>query len=147
MKQLFLTLYNWFFAHSLYVVADPNDSSVTLSERLCKHIGIWSLDKCKVFVFSIPETGNYGFVINPNLNEESTQMSDIQYNDKHKCIGFETLCPTVARIFYDYGINCHASARLTVKVRHTHNMYYYEILKPYEESLRAYTEARHLVPC
>lgn len=152
MKDLLLRLYNWVFAHSLYVIADQHDSSITLSKRVCKHINVFQLDAAKVFVFYISpkdnpvdnelptmrgnlRDGTYGFTINPDLRQP-TQLADIQFNSKHKTIGFETLNPTVARMFFDYRIQ-RQRVRLSVKVRRTKpGMVYYEILRPHEKFAR-----------
>jgi hypothetical protein len=152
MKDLLLNIYNYIFRRSLYIIADASDSSITLSKRLCKHIDVFKLDAAKVFVFYIPpkdnpvdneiktvkgylRDGSYGFTINPDLRQP-TQMAEIQYNTKHKCIGFETLNPTVARMIFDFHIY-KQRVRLSVKVRRTkQGMVYYEILRPYEKFTR-----------
>lgn len=149
MKDLLLNFYNWLFGRSLYVIADASDSSITLSKRACKHINVFRLDAAKVFVFYIPpkdnpvdnelatirgnlRDGTYGFTVNPDLRQP-TQLADIQYNSKYKTIGFETLNPTVARMFFDFGIYTDR-VRFSIRVRRTSSgMIYYEILRPYEK--------------
>lgn len=135
MKNIRLRLYNLLYRRALYIIADQRDSSVTLSRRVCKHMDVFRLESAKVFVFKIPSSGTYGFTINPDIKQK-TQMADIQYNTKYKAIGFETLTPTVARIFYDYGIRP-ARVKLSVRVRHAPGgMVYYEIMNPNAESVR-----------
>ena len=115
-----------------YIIADSNDNSITFSHTLYNHIERHAhfADKAKVFVFSVPKSGTYGFMINPEL-EQPTQLADIQYNDKYKTIGFESLCPTVARIFCDYRVPLDKIAKLTVSVRKLHNgKLYYNIERP-----------------
>lgn len=109
-------LLSLFHRHGLYVIADARDSSLTLSKGLCKAIGVYNLDENKVLVCSLSghSVPTYGFILNPKLETE-TQLSEIQYNSKHKCIGFETLCPTVNRIFYDYGLPAYSICKLSVK--------------------------------
>jgi hypothetical protein len=149
MKNFILQLYNAVFARALYVIADSGDSSITLSKRLCRHMGVFRLkDNANVFVFYIPQhaapslqptkthhghprNGSYGFTVNPDF-EQVTQLAEIQYNSKWRTVGFETLNPTVARIFYDFRIphGCQR-VRLSVKVcRTAEGMTYYEILRP-----------------
>ena len=130
MKGILLCLYNWLFGSKLYVIADPKDNSITLSRGLFSHMGGMSLDKAKVYVFYVPARGAYGFTLNPSL-DKPTQLCDIQYNSKHQCIGFETLCPTVNRIFYDYSLPHDMKCKLSVRARRTADAtLWYEIVKP-----------------
>lgn len=108
-----------------FVIADSNDNSITFSRKLYKHIELNShvenaKEFVKVFVFKVPELNTYAFMINPELNQE-TQLADIQYNSKYKTIGFESLLPTVNRIFNDYGLPFGLKAKLTVTIRHLPN--------------------------
>lgn len=114
-----------------YVVADAADSSVTLSKRLFDHIKT-NADggDPKVFVFSLPLRGTYGFILNPDI-KEPTVLCDIQYNERYRCIGFETLCPTVSLMFNTWGISPGAKVRLSVSVRRTADgRIYYEFDRP-----------------
>lgn len=123
--------YNTIFRRGLYIIADPADNSITLSKRLFRHIDVMSLDKAKVYVFSIPgDTPAYAFTINPDFSQP-TQLCDIQYNSKHRCIGFETLCPTVNRIFYDYRLPHDCPCKLSVTIRQTAGIVYYLIRQPH----------------
>ena len=103
--------------HHYYVIADCSDNSITFSRKLYRHIELSSHceDTAKVFVFHIPAWGTYGFTVNPVLDRK-TQLADIQYNEKYKTIGFESLCPSVNRIFCDYGFPCDFKMKLTVTV-------------------------------
>jgi len=134
--KLYHKLYNWLFGHALYVIADAADNSVTLSRRLFKHMGVMKQEVAKVYVFYIPSAGSYGFVLNPSL-DQPTQLCDIQYNSKYHCIGFQTLVPTVNRIFYDYGINHLGRCKLSVKICQTvDGMTYYQICHNHGKSTR-----------
>ena len=96
----------WWQSLLYYVIADPTDNSITLSKRLFLHIknNARKSDAARVFVFRISGNDTFGFSINPDI-KQPTQMCDIQYNDKYKCIGFETLCPSVASFMnMDYPI-------------------------------------------
>jgi hypothetical protein len=120
---------NWFRRRSFYVICDPADNSVTLSKALFKHMGVMEKDESKVYVFFIPEDDCYGFILNPNFNQE-TQLADIQYNGKYKTIGFECLVPTVGRIFYDYRLPHEGKVKLSVQVCHAGDIDYYKICRP-----------------
>lgn len=127
----------WLQSRRCYVIADPKDNSITLSKRLFAHIkrNADGDGMAKVFVFFVPDEDRYAFMVNPNIEQE-TQMCEIQYNAKYKCIGFESLCPTVGRIFYDYGLAADKQKRLPISVRKTvNNETYYQIRKPYEKRL------------
>lgn len=125
-----LRLYNFLFGRSLYVIADATDNSITLSKRLFHKMGVMELDVAKVYVFSIPLSKTYAFILNPPF-DKPTQLCDIQYNSKHRCVGFETLCPTVNRIFYDYRLPHDRRCKLSVKLRKTvEGVVYYEICRP-----------------
>jgi hypothetical protein len=104
------------------VVLDSSDNSVTLSRRLYRHIE-HNLRQGKVFVF---RAGNeYGFTL--NLPTEPTQVNDLQYNIKYKSVGFETLCPTVNRILYDYNLPL---GKHRLRVTHNPKFDYYIIHQP-----------------
>lgn len=115
-----------------YVIADPGDNSITFSKSLWRHILRNTPDResAKVFVFSIPSSTTFGFMVNPELDRE-TQIADIQYNEKYRTIGFESLCPTVNLIFNRYRLPSDIGLRLPVTVCRTHNgKIYYQIEKP-----------------
>ena len=50
---------------------------------------------------------------------EPTQLCQIQYNGKYRCIGFETLCPSVGRILYEYGLPALRPVKLSVSIKRT----------------------------
>lgn len=128
---MFKKIIRWWHHRHNYVIADVTDSSITISRNLFRHIKK-SEENAKVFVFFIPKTQCYGFMLNPPLGEQPTQLADIQYNQKYKCIGFETLCPTVAWIFHKYNINVQ-KCKLSVTI-HTNvdGRTYYQIEKPHK---------------
>ena len=125
---------------TMYVIADPADNSITFSRRLFKRMDVMKLDVAKVMVFTVADKNlrsSYAFCLNPPL-DEPTQLADIQYNSKHKTIGFESLVPTVNRIFYDYGLPFDRKVKLSVSVENTplvpelcsHPVVYYIIHRP-----------------
>lgn len=126
-------IYNMIFRRSMYIIADPRDNSITLSRRLVRRMGVMKAEQAKVFVFKTTDKKRYAFTLNPQL-PEPTQLCDIQYNTKHRCIGFETLCPTVNKIFYDYRIPVAKAVKLSVRARMIRNISFYEITPPYEKS-------------
>lgn len=115
-----------------FVIADPSDNSITLSKRLFEHIkkNADGNDIPYVFVFRIAKSNTFGFMVNPEIKEE-TQLCQIQYNTKYKCIGFETLCPSVGRILYDYGLPDNHKIKLSVSIKQTvQGKIYYEFNTP-----------------
>lgn len=104
----------WLESRTLYVLADPRDNSVTMSRGLYRQIRRALTDRADVFVFYEPDSGCYGFMINPTI-DTPTITNAIQYNARYKCVGFESLCPTVNRIAYDYALPHDAVSKLIVK--------------------------------
>lgn len=134
-------LKNWFRRRTFFVICDPNDNSVTFSKALFKHLNVMKMEKAQVYVFSLAtgvapykDRGEYGFILNPEFDCE-TQLADIQYNDKHKTIGFECLVPTVNRIFYDYGLPHDKPVKLSVELCRVNELKYYKICRPHDEHL------------
>ena len=125
----------------MYIIADPRDNSITLSRRLVRRMGVMKAEQAKVFVFKTNDKyQRYAFTLNPQLTEP-TQLCDIQYNTKHRCIGFETLCPTVNKIFYDYRLPLAKAAKLSVRIRTIRHITYYVIIPPYEKSIGKQSKA------
>lgn len=123
------------FVPNYYVILDASDNSVTFSKRLFKHLGVMKKDRADVFVFLEPSTKSYGFTLNPDI-EEGAPLCQIQYNQKHRCIGFETLCPSVGRIFFDYRIRHDARVKITVEQCKTAGLIWYKILNPNDKHNR-----------
>lgn len=135
-------LKKWWQSIRFYVIADPADNSITLSKALFGHImnNAHEGDYARVFVFKIPHTGCFGFMTNPEI-EQPTQMCDIQYNDKYRCIGFESLCPSVGQIFYEYGLGATGRVKLSVSPQRTCNdKIYYQLERPHAKHIRKYTK-------
>lgn len=131
MMNILKKIQNWYWSLRYYVIVDPVDNSVTLSKKLFSHIRKHTdaAEKAVVFVFRVSDSGLFAFMVNPNI-EKSTQLCDIQYNDKYRCIGFETLNPSVGRILYDYNLPAESKYKLSVSVKETNNKLYYQIDKP-----------------
>lgn len=123
--------FNWWRDRfSTFVIADATDNSITFSKRLFKRLDVMSQSQAKVYMFHVPQHDCYGFVLNPPIEQE-THLAEIQYNTKHRCVGFEALVPTVNRIFYDYGIPADTKCCLTVEEKKVGDMKYYLIRRPY----------------
>ena len=123
-----------------YVIADPSDNSVTLSRHLFYHMKKCAessgVDGASVFVFRIPQGGTFGFMLNHEISEP-TQLCQIQYNGKYRCIGFETLCPSVGRILYEYGLPALRPVKLSVSVHRTpQGKTYYQFDVPSKKLIR-----------
>lgn len=131
----------WWQSLRYYVIADPADNSVTLSKQLFRYIrkNANEGDAACVFVFRISENDTFGFMVNPAI-DQPTQLCDIQYNDKYRCIGFETLCPSVGSIFYHYGLPADRRIKMSVSVHKKPSVTYYQLDKPNAEYIRKYTQ-------
>lgn len=126
-----------------YVIADPADNSVTLSKKLFAHIRSNAKpgDAARVFVFRLTGSSRFAFCVNPELTH-STQFCDIQYNSRYRCIGFETLCPSVGLIFYEYGLPCDKRIKLSVTIQKTTSgITYYIFDKPNAKRFRKHPES------
>lgn len=133
------TIITWARSLFMYVIADATDNSITFSKRLFKSLNVMKLDVAKVYTFYIPDVKCYGFILNPNFEQE-TQLADVQYNQKKHCVGYECLVPTVNRIFYDYGLQANTRCKLSVKVRKMPNgSRYYQICRPYGNNTRKHS--------
>lgn len=130
--MIFKKVKKWWQSYRFYVIADPADNSITLSKALFVHIrnNAKEGETARVFVFRVADRNTFGFTVNPGI-DKPTQMCDIQYNGKYKCIGFETLCPSVGRIFYEYGLPGNHRVKMSVSVHKTpQGRIYYEFDKP-----------------
>jgi hypothetical protein len=125
-------LKQWWQSRKYYVVADPNDNSITLSKALLRHLqsSAQEGESARVFVFRLTHNDSFAFMANPPI-EQPTQMCDIQHNGQYNCIGFETLCPSVGKIFYDYGIDATKPIKLSVSIHESIGKNYYQLDKPY----------------
>lgn len=140
--MIFNKITKWWQSFRFYIIADPADNSVTLSKALFNHMkdNAHEGDEARIFVFKITDSSSFGFMTNPSI-EQPTQMCNIQYNGKCRCIGFETLCPSVGQILYTYGLNASQRVKLSVSVcRTVQGKVYYQIERPHEKHIRKYTK-------
>lgn len=138
--MIFSKIKKWIQSLRMYVIADPNDNSVTFSKHLFAHIrrnAKGSAEAC-VFVFRIPATETFGFMVNPpDLDQpmpsegKPTLLCSIQHNDKYHCIGFESRQPSVGYILYHYGLPADRQVKLSVTAQRTpQGDSYYQIDSP-----------------
>lgn len=127
---MLLRLANFFFSRLLFVDADDSDNTFTLSPLLLRFIlQVCGLGENRAFVFRISSHGEYAFVLNPDFSEESV-TSPIQWNTKLGCAGFASYCPSVNRIFYDYGLSRSVTSRIFVKIRRICGKYIFILKNP-----------------
>jgi hypothetical protein len=92
-----------------YVIVDGSDNSVTFSPQLIRLIrrdNYGELDGATAFSFI--EHGRrdvYSFAINAPVTAQCAGVSAVQYNRRHRCVGFASLCPSVNRVLYDYNLH------------------------------------------
>lgn len=136
MKKL-LNIISWLSSFRLYVIADPSDNSVTFSKGLFRRLKLTKYTVApKAYVFCLPHAGKYAFCINPQLPKEDAPLAAVQFNAKYRTVGFESLVPTVQRIFFDYGLKVDKPCKLSVtpgrcKCEDGKKLNYYIIERPY----------------
>lgn len=110
----------------LFVELDATDNSITLSRRLVKQVKDKITEENNVYVFKV--LGEYAFAVNvKELKNEDTVRAPLQYNDRHKTVGFYAACPSVNRIVYDYNLPDQAIVR--VKKKRNNNIEYFIMKK------------------
>ena len=114
-----------------YVIADPADNTITFSRGLYKRLRILETGRGKVMVFRLKDDGRYCFTLDIPEEAKDTQIAEVMYNSRYRCVGFESLVPTVNRIFYDYSLPAGAQCKLSVQEGATDTMKYYIICPPY----------------
>ena len=114
-----------------YVIADPADNSITFSRGLYKRLRILETGRGKVMVFRLKDDGRYCFTLDIPEEAKDTQLAEVMYNSRYRCVGFESLVPTVNRIFYDYSLPAGAQCKLTTQEVVTDTMKYHIICPPY----------------
>lgn len=99
MKEIFQKILKYFRNKRPYVIADPKDNSITFSSSLLRMLKKQG-GKPKILVFTV--NGRYAFTIDPKVDEEKTQMADLQYDTKTNTYGFELLMPQVHQMLEYY---------------------------------------------
>lgn len=104
---------------NLYIICDSSDNSVSLSDELLAYIreDLGPVGKVNARIMSgrkeDKSTGNY-YIYFFGDEGDGNYKSTLCRNDYYDSVGFETLIPTINRIFYDYSIN-EKVAKLKVK--------------------------------
>lgn len=119
---------------NFFVVLDGRCNSVTVSKCLYHHMTKPERSDYKIFVFKTSDTKQYCFAFREDfeqLKDTNTIFTELQFNEKHKKIGFRTDKPSVTGILSEYGIQAEGMVRLSVLPRKTDNgSTFYEIQKP-----------------
>lgn len=125
----------WLQGLTLFVILDGRDNSVTFSRGLWRRIRPHLSDRADILGYKAGDV--YGFALNPTLDKErDNAIAQVQYNAKHRCIGYESLVPTLARIFTDYGIPIGCRVRLHVIPRDTEAELAFDFRRPTARRLR-----------
>lgn len=126
-----MAFYRWVDEHTCSVLIDGSDNSVSMSKGMIKAVGIYDKDIEGALIVKT-STEQYAIVFkekgSPNHSELSN-VANIQYNTKYKSIGFETLTPMANRILNDYGLPLMSKQKLSVKMRKSHFIEYWEICR------------------
>jgi hypothetical protein len=146
LNQLLCLLRCAFFAwlySDYYVILDGRDNSVTLNSALIRRIRRdqgGELQGATIFSYIMPgQWDSYCFSVNAPVSQQVGGISRLQMNTKYRTIGFESLCPTVQRIIYDYRLGCGVqvpTARVYVRRRHVRmasgtRLIVYQYLRPW----------------
>lgn len=127
----------WCGRPMLYVIADPRDNSVSFSPRLWNRIrrkAIAAGVNPRVLTFRMSDSGAYAFTLDADVEEQSS-MSKVQYDPRTGSIGFESLIPTVNKIFYDYGAptdEALSPVKMAVRRVRNNNMEIYILKSPWK---------------
>lgn len=121
-----------------YIIADGEDGTITLSEKLFKHILANSgNDDTKVLMFREMPSNKYAFTLSLDKVNKKTYLSNIQYNAKYKCVGFQPVLPTVASIMFSYMLAHDTKAKLKVRIKQSDGTIYY-VIEPPKHAKRHY---------
>lgn len=122
-----------------FVLLDPEDGSVTFSESLYKQIDKDCNGKVDdIFFFQTNEkegAHHYAFVCNPYesvlklyADKRNRPVAKVQYNTKTKTIGCMPTCPTLAMMYYNWGLTWER-VKVSVKRVRKHGITIYKICK------------------
>lgn len=125
---------NGFRYRNHYVVLDGRANSVTLSKGIYDHIMRKERSDNSVFVFGLPDRGTYAFCMREDweeLSQANTIFTQLQFNQKHKKIGFRSDYPSVTAILDEYNLPLDRMVRLTCIPRKScKGEPFYEIIRP-----------------
>lgn len=121
------------FMGNLYIICDSSDNSVSLSDELLAYIreDLGPVGKVNARIMSGHKknkpTGEY-YIFFFGDEGDDNYKSTLCRNDYYDSVGFETLIPTINRIFLDYSINDKV-AKLKVKPIRIRDKRLYKISK------------------
>ena len=125
---------NGFRYRNHFVILDGRANSVTLSKSIYDHIMRKERSDNSVFVFRLPDRGTYAFCMREDweeLSKTNTIFTQLQFNQKHKKIGFRSDYPSVTAILDEYNLPLDRMVRLTCIPRKScKGEQFYEIMKP-----------------
>lgn len=117
-----------------FVVLDGRANSVTLSKGIYDHIMQKERTDNSIFVFRLSDRGTYGFCMREDwkeLSKVNTIFTQLQFNQKHKKIGFRSDYPSITAILDDYNLPLNRMVRLTcIPRKSAKGEPYYEIMRP-----------------
>ena len=117
-----------------FVVLDGRANSVTLSKGIYDHIMQKERTDNSIFVFRLSDRGTYGFCMREDwkeLSKVNTIFTQLQFNQKHKKIGFRSDYPSVTAILDEYDLPLDRMVRLTcIPRKSAKGEPYYEIMRP-----------------
>lgn len=123
----------WFRYRKYHVVLDGRANSVTISKAIYDRIMSTERNKTDIFVFKVSDTQRFCFGMREDFEAlvyDNLAVSQLQYNEKYRTIGFRTDKPSVTYILTEYGLPVDKMVRLNVRPRKTCNgETYYEIQK------------------
>lgn len=125
---------NIFRHRNNFVVLDGRANSVTLSKGIYDHIMHKERLDTSIFVFRLSDRGTYGFCMRNDWEElriANTAFTQLQFNQKHKKVGFRSDYPSVTAILDEYNLPLNRMVRLTCIPRKSpKGETYYEIMRP-----------------
>lgn len=117
-----------------FVVLDGRANSVTLSKGIYDHIMQKERTDNSIFMFRLSDRGTYGFCMREDweeLRKANTAFTQLQFNKKHKKIGFRSDYPSVTAIIDEYDLPLNRMVRLTcIPRKSAKGEPYYEIMRP-----------------
>ena len=122
-----------FMYRNYFVILDGRVNSVTLSKGVYRHIMHKERTDNSVFVFRLSDRGTYGFCMREDWEElckANTAFTQLQFNQKHKKVGFRSDRPSVTAILDEYNLPLNRMVRLTCIPRKSQKGEpYYEIMR------------------
>ena len=128
---------DWWDGIGAYVILDPTDNSVTLSEYLFAHMQRHAQGghEAVAYVFRTSDTHRYAFIVGvpegctDDPNAIAAICPPIQYNEKTHTVGFSPNFPTVTAIAHEWGLPHDTCCVCGIRIRRLPSrLCYYEII-------------------